>query len=189
MFDGPPHALDEDNVASCPFSINALDLAGSQHLDEIGKGELATLVGIEYLRRAVTRQRLLPSLHSEVSLQRDRYAPGKNAAREPTDARPANARCTITIWDQVPRMTQFARPPWDLHLADVGYDGLHDYSAWRWIVSAPVFHAILECFPRISAPVPLGVSAVSYALALSACAPFRTDWADVQASLIEEVQP
>ncbi|SEN65068.1 Putative PD-(D/E)XK family member [Loktanella fryxellensis] len=78
---------------------------------------------------------------------------------------------------------------WDLHLADVGYDCLHDYSAWRWIVSAPVFHTISEGFPRISAPVPLGVSTVSYSLALSACAPFRTDWADVQANLIEEVQP
>lgn len=77
---------------------------------------------------------------------------------------------------------------WDLHLADVGYDVLHDYSAWRWIVSVPDFHAISEGFPRISAPVPLGVSAVSYALALSACTPFRTDWSDVQAKLIEEVQ-
>ena len=24
---------------------------------------------------------------------------------------------------------------WDLHLADVGYDAIHDYSPWRWIVS------------------------------------------------------
>ena len=78
---------------------------------------------------------------------------------------------------------------WDLHLADAGYDVLHDYSAWRWIVSSPEFHAVLEGFPRISAPVPLGVSAVSYALALSACTPFRTDWGDVQAKLVEEVQP
>lgn len=93
------------------------------------------------------------------------------------------------VTDLFERTEPSAIMDWDLHLADVGYDGLHDYSAWRWIVSAPVFHAILECFPRISAPVPLGVSAVSYALALSACAPFRTDWADVQASLIEEVQP
>ena len=47
---------------------------------------------------------------------------------------------------------------WDLHLADAGYDVLHDYSAWRWIVSAPEFHAVTEGFPRIAAPVPLGVS-------------------------------
>lgn len=78
---------------------------------------------------------------------------------------------------------------WDLHLADVGYDALHDYSAWRWIVSAPDFHAVTEGFPRIAAPVPLGLSSVSYALALSACTPFLTDWGDVRSQLIEEVQP
>ena len=78
---------------------------------------------------------------------------------------------------------------WDLHLADVGYDVLHDYSAWRWIVSAPDFYAVTECFPRIAAPVPLGLSSVSYALALSACTPFRTDWGEVRSQLVEEVQP
>lgn len=78
---------------------------------------------------------------------------------------------------------------WDLHLADAGFDTLHDYSAWRWIVSTPDFHSVTEGFPRIAAPVPLGVSSVSYALALSACAPFRDDWRDVQAYLINEEQP
>lgn len=77
---------------------------------------------------------------------------------------------------------------WDLHLADAGYDVLHDYSAWRWIGSAPDFHTVAEGFPRICAPVPLGVTSVSYALSLSACTPFRTEWDDVRANLIEEVK-
>ena len=77
---------------------------------------------------------------------------------------------------------------WDLHLADAGFDALHDYSAWRWIVSAPELYAVTEDFPRIAAPVPLGVSSVSYALALSACTPFRSDWGAVREKLIEEVQ-
>jgi Putative PD-(D/E)XK family member, (DUF4420) len=64
---------------------------------------------------------------------------------------------------------------WDLHLADAGFDMLHDYSPWRWIVAAPDFHAVVEGFPRIAVPVPLGVQSVSYALALSASAPFRVD--------------
>ena len=76
----------------------------------------------------------------------------------------------------------------DLHLADAGFDSLHDYSAWRWIVAVPDFHAVIEGFPRIAAPVPLGVSSVSYALALSACTPFWIDWGDVRANLIEEVR-
>lgn len=102
----------------------------------------------------------------------------------------------MTLTEYVAEVTEFlertepsAIMDWDLHLADVGYDVLHDYSAWRWIVSAPVFHAVAEGFPRIAAPVPLGLSSVSYALALSACTPFRTDWGDVRSQLIEEVQP
>lgn len=78
---------------------------------------------------------------------------------------------------------------WDLHLADAGYDVLHDYSAWRWIVSSPEFHAVAEGFPRIAAPVPLGVGGVTYALALSACAPFRTDWDVVRPNLVDKEQP
>lgn len=92
------------------------------------------------------------------------------------------------ITDLLARMEPSAIMDWELHLADVGYDVLHDYSAWRWIVSAPEFHAVADEFPRISAPVPLGVSAVSHALALSACTPYRTEWSDVLAKLIEEVQ-
>lgn len=92
------------------------------------------------------------------------------------------------ITDLLARTEPSAIMDWDLHLADVGYDVLHDYSAWRWIVSAPEFHAVADEFPRISAPVPLGVSAVSHALALSACTPYRTEWSDVLAKLIEEVQ-
>lgn len=93
------------------------------------------------------------------------------------------------VSDLLERTEPSAIMDWDLHLADAGYDVLHDYSAWRWIVSSPEFHTVLEGFPRISAPVPLGVSAVSYALALSACTPFRTDWGEMQAKLVEEVQP
>lgn len=74
---------------------------------------------------------------------------------------------------------------WDLHLADAGYDVLHDYSAWRWIVSSPEFHAVTEGFPRIVAPVPLGVTGVTYAIALSACAPFQTDWNVIRSNLAE----
>ncbi|MBU9697283.1 PD-(D/E)XK motif protein [Rhodobacteraceae bacterium HSP-20] len=74
---------------------------------------------------------------------------------------------------------------WDLHLADAGFDILHDYSAWRWIVSPPDFHIVTDDFPRIAAPIPLGLSSVSYSLALSACAPFRADWCALQTNLIE----
>lgn len=75
---------------------------------------------------------------------------------------------------------------WDLHLADAGYDALHDYSAWRWIVSRPQFHVVADGFPRIVAPVPLGISGVTYSVALSACEPFRTEWDVVLSHLSRE---
>lgn len=90
------------------------------------------------------------------------------------------------VTDLLERTEPSAITDWDLHLADAGYDGLHDYSAWRWIVSAPEFHSVAEDFPRITAPVPLGISSVTYALALSACTPYRTDWNTVRSNLIEK---
>lgn len=76
----------------------------------------------------------------------------------------------------------------DLHLADVGFDAMHDYSPWRWVVAEPAFHSVEEGFPRLAGPVPLGVSDVTYSVALSACAPFRRDWAEVSASLANGTQ-
>lgn len=93
------------------------------------------------------------------------------------------------VTDLLERTEPSAIMDWDLHLADVGYDVLHDYSAWRWIVSSPEFHAVAEGFPRIAAPVPLGVTSVTYALALSACAPFRTDWDVVRSKLVDKEEP
>ena len=77
---------------------------------------------------------------------------------------------------------------WDIRLADAGYDALHDYSAWRWIVAAPEFHAVAEGFPRVAAPIPLGVTGITYSLALSACAPWSTDWKNVRSKLVGEDQ-
>ncbi len=90
------------------------------------------------------------------------------------------------VTDLLERTEPSAIMDWDLHLADAGYDALHDYTHWRWIVSTPEFHAVTDGFPRIAAPVPLGVAGVTYALALSACTPFRTDWEEVRAGLAEE---
>ena len=95
--------------------------------------------------------------------------------------------CEVT--ELLERTEPSAIMDWDLHLADAGYDMLHDYSAWRWIVSSPEFHSVAEGFPRITAPVPLGVSGVTYALALSACTPFRTDWNIARSNLVEKDFP
>lgn len=77
---------------------------------------------------------------------------------------------------------------WEQHLADAGFDHLHDYGPWRWIASAPDTHAVTDAFPRIVAPVPPGVSNVSYALDLAACAPFRTNWSVLHDRLSREMR-
>lgn len=76
----------------------------------------------------------------------------------------------------------------DMRLADAGYDPQHDYTAWRWIISEPEFFVVADEFPRICAPVPLGCSNVTYSLALSACSPFRADWAATISHLIKGLQ-
>lgn len=84
------------------------------------------------------------------------------------------------------RSAPSAIPQFDLRLADAGYDPMHDYSAWHWQTSEAEFFAVEDPFPRLAAPVPLGVSNLSYSLSLDACAPFNTDWATIRATLFEE---
>ncbi|MAU60207.1 MAG: hypothetical protein CMI62_05695 [Parvibaculum sp.] len=103
---------------------------------------------------------------------------------------PPHGRTLTEYVDEVTELLERTEPSaitdWDFHLVDVGYDAQHDYSAWRWIVTAPEFHTVAEGFPRIAAPIPLGVSNLSYALALSACTPFKTSWDKVRAKLVDE---
>lgn len=95
-------------------------------------------------------------------------------------------QCVAEVTDLLEYAEPSAILDWDLHLADAGYDVQHDYAPWRWIASPPEFHAVTNGFPRIAAPVPLGVAHVTYALSLSACAPFHRAWNSVQPMLFEE---
>lgn len=84
ILDGPPETLHEDIVAPNSLAIHAdFVFAGDQHLDEIGRCELATLIRVKDLRRAVTRKRLLHSLNAKIHFQRDRHAPYQDAPGEP----------------------------------------------------------------------------------------------------------
>ena len=54
VFDAPPQSLDEELIAPRPLAIHAdLERAGSQHLDDVGRCELAALVRQpDYIRAA-----------------------------------------------------------------------------------------------------------------------------------------
>ena len=88
IFDGPPKPFDEDLVAPCSFVSHAdLDLAPGQHLDEVSGGELAawrriaartdgaTMLQIQDVRFAVTRQRCFHGFPAKIGLRRDRASP------------------------------------------------------------------------------------------------------------------
>ena len=74
---------------------------------------------------------------------------------------------------------------WELALSAAGYRQEDDYSAFRWVSGAPNWHEVVEGFPRVAAPPPAGVSNVRYSIALSACAPFQSGPAAVEAALSE----
>lgn len=74
---------------------------------------------------------------------------------------------------------------WDQHLADAGYDSLHDYSSWRWIHADPDFYRVVDDFPRIATPVSLGIANITYTLALHACESFHETWQEIKTRLLE----
>jgi len=91
VFDGPPQALDEDIVPPRTLAVHAdLDLAGGQHLDEVGGCELAALIRVEDFGLAVLRQRFLHSFYAKISLQRDRQLSTKNPCNP-------SRRCALTL--------------------------------------------------------------------------------------------
>ena len=57
LLKGPPQPLDENVVHAAATAIHAdLDIGGLQHAGEREAGELAALIGVEYLWLAVARQ-------------------------------------------------------------------------------------------------------------------------------------
>jgi len=64
---------------------------------------------------------------------------------------------------------------WERLLTATGFDWSHDYSDRRWTVGKRAPYRVDEGFPRIPAPVPLGVLNVKYAVALDACAAFMVE--------------
>lgn len=58
VFQGSPEALDHPIIDPAPAAVHRdLHLGVMQYIGEVGAGELRALVGVEYLRRAVSGQR------------------------------------------------------------------------------------------------------------------------------------
>ncbi len=69
-----------------PLAIHAdLNLAAGQNLDEIGRGELTALIGVEYLRLAIALQCFFERVDAKIRIQKDRYPPRQHPPGEPID--------------------------------------------------------------------------------------------------------
>ena len=64
---------------------------------------------------------------------------------------------------------------WEETLYSTGYDSENDYDDRRWLLGTATDYEVTEGFPRISAPLALGVENVRYAIALDACEPFALE--------------
>ena len=77
VFDATPEPLDEDVVAPGPLAIHAdLEAGVLQCLDEVYRRELAAVVGVHDLRRAVSGHGLVQHLQAGPGFQRDRQSTG-----------------------------------------------------------------------------------------------------------------
>src|SRR3979411_814952 len=86
VFDAAPPPFDEDVVAPGAFAVHADgDAVAGENAGECRAGELRALVGVEYLRLAVTGQGILQGLDAEGSFHRDRQPPRQNPAGRPIE--------------------------------------------------------------------------------------------------------
>ena len=79
--------------------------------------------------------------------------------------------------------TMSAYGTWERLLAATGFDWEHDYNDRRWTVGKQVVCRVEEGFPRIPAPVPMGVLNVRYSVALDACAGFVVEDEELLAAI------
>lgn len=86
IFDGAPEPLDKDFVEAKALAVQwELYAQSKQQLGKLGGGELAALIGVEDLRRAVLPDRSLQGPHAKGRVERIRVLPGQNRSVEPAD--------------------------------------------------------------------------------------------------------
>lgn len=75
---------------------------------------------------------------------------------------------------------------WEEALSSAGFDFADDYSERRWVIGGNQFYEVAPGFPRLTPPIPAGVSSVTYSIGLEACAPHSVDDAVVERLVIGE---
>ncbi len=103
VFDRAPQPFDKDVVAPGALAVHAdSDGVLDQRAGEGRAGELAALIGVEDIRRAVACQGLFQRLDAESSLHRDRQAIAEDPAAEPVDdSGEVDEAAPIYRWDLI----------------------------------------------------------------------------------------
>jgi hypothetical protein len=111
------------------------------------------------------------------------------------DAASADAEDSFTVSDVAKRIQDRVRPvdadasdALDSRLTAAGFEWTHDYADMRWVEGDTRVFQIRIGFPSITpGQFPLGVSRVTYSVALQACEPYRVASAVLQMALAEGV--
>ncbi|MDE9457922.1 PD-(D/E)XK motif protein [Xenorhabdus bovienii] len=64
---------------------------------------------------------------------------------------------------------------WEDALYSTGYDPENDYDGRCWQLGSVTDYQVIEGFPRIAPPLPVGVQDVRYSISLDACSPFELE--------------
>ena len=88
VLERPPQTLDHAIVDPSPLAVHAdLDLRLAQYIDPVAAGELAALIGVEDLGRAMTGDSPFQSFNAELSVHTVGQPPRQNLAAVPVHDR------------------------------------------------------------------------------------------------------
>ena len=62
---------------------------------------------------------------------------------------------------------------WEDVIYSTGYDPQNKYDDRRWLIRSTSYFEVIDGFPRIPCPLPLGVQNARYSISLDACTPFQ----------------
>ena len=94
-----PQPLDEHVVHPAALAVHRdADASLREHVGEVDAGELAALVAIKDLRRAIALERLVQGVHAEARIERVGQAPGQDLAARPVHHRDEVQKASLQ-WD------------------------------------------------------------------------------------------
>ena len=94
-----PQPLDEHVVHPAALAVHRdADASLLEHVGEVDAGELAALVAIKDLRRAIALERLVQGVHAEARIERVGQAPGQDLAARPVHHRDEVQKASLQ-WD------------------------------------------------------------------------------------------